>query len=556
MLRTYIHTIILFLVNMQTNIQMSNEIIANKLLELEQIHNISIIFSVDAGSRSYGCNTESSDYDIRFVYFYNDKKQYLKVSKYNDTIIGFSDDHMLDWTGWDIRKAVGHLKESNPGMLEWLSSPIVYVDKNNFKANCLKISNDMHSHLSLMYHYFNMAKNNWKTWIENKPEIICKKYFYVIRPLANLVHIMDKFLNFPNDSLELIVNFDSLIDVIKHTTTEEIHVELKQLIEKKRHLTEKEMCSPNLIVNAWILDTFYKFENLVKKDKSGESDIDFKVQSIIKTHKKLTNESKKIKDIVASCGYTARINYLSAIGLALQLLWFDANPDKDTRDLPIKIHTLIKTLELPHDVSTQIKNIIDNLEQELTEQKDTNISKEDFQKYFIEQGLRCIYKDNTTPTEYENDLPIEEIINKLGFSENVAQLILNSKRNDSIEFGMRNFFELLWLLGNVEDVQSARPKDIINTGDPTNTIPSKLLTKAKQTIAELRPKHIVGRNEILDNWFKTIVESFDAKVKIVQTKLETIKEENVKKRLHHSTKDVKPERFDELIFESIGLMII
>ena len=36
----------------------------------------------------------------------------------------------IDINGWDIRKALKLLWRSNPGIVEWLQSPIVYVDKD------------------------------------------------------------------------------------------------------------------------------------------------------------------------------------------------------------------------------------------------------------------------------------------------------------------------------------------------------------------------------------------------------------------------------------------
>lgn len=525
-----------------------------KLQELEVQYNINIIYAVDAGSRSYGCNTETSDYDIRFVYVYNDKSTYLKLSKVVEDISLFEKNDILDFAGFDVRKAMQLLKESNPSILEWLNSPIIYINKNNFKENCLNVAKDMHSHLSLMYHYYHMAKNNWKTWIENKTEIICKKYFYVIRPLSCVVYIMDKLLTSPTEPLDLIVNFDDLINSINHLLVDDVRLELQALIEKKRNLNKKELCDPIIIINNWIESVFLQFEQLVKSDKSGESDVNCAVQSLIKTHRKLTNEAKKIIDITKSCGYTARSNYLSAISLTLQLLWFDANPDKDSRDLPNQIHILLNTLSLLPNVVHEIRQIIDNLQVgENIEQRKTTMTKKDFSDYFIEPGLRCIYKNNTKPNDYDPNASITEIVAKLGFSDKIQNLILSPKRIDSVEYGLVNFFKLLWLLGNVEDVQNTIPFDIVNTGDFTNTIPNNLLTSTKLTIAELRPKYVVGSNAILNNWFTEVITNFDMKVKNIQQKLATLKEENAKKRFHNSIKHVDPQRFDNLVLMTMNM---
>ncbi len=162
---------------------------------LETENNITIVFAVDSGSRARGFNNNDSDNDIRFVYVQNDFFQYVTCLKKPDTVCGFSDDKKLDWQGWDIKKALTHLKESNPSVIEWLYSPLMYIDKYDFKKNCLDIVRDMHTHMSLVYHYYNMAKTNWNDWITGKKsDIICKKYFYVIRPVATLQYISSKHI--------------------------------------------------------------------------------------------------------------------------------------------------------------------------------------------------------------------------------------------------------------------------------------------------------------------------------------------------------------------------
>lgn len=505
--------------------------------KLEKLHDITVIFAVDAGSRSYGCSTESSDHDIRFVFVHNDLKKYITVTKLTESIV--SNDHFIDLAGWNITKTIVHLKESNPSIIEWLSSPIVYINKRNFRQGCLDISKDMHSHLSLMYHYFHMAQNNWKTWIEGKTEVICKKYFYVIRPLSALMYIMDKYNNKPDEPLDLKINFDDLIDSVEHLISEELRNTLKFLVEKKRHLTEKELCPPITIVNEWITNVFDQFESLTKKDKNTESDVDFKIQSTIKIHRSLVNEAKKVKCITSSCGFTARSNYLTAIGLTLQLLWLNSNPLMDTKSMPGQIHQLLKTLTIDELVMNEIKNTIDDLKQE-EKTVDTNIDLSDVYSTFVKPGLQLISKDMNT-----NVLDL--------FDEKSRQLIENPKRNDYAGFVLTNFIELLWLLANHDETQSSIPKEIINIGDKTNTIPRAILERVKLTISELKPKYIVEKNDILDKWFEDVINLFTDKVKQTQEHIMKIREMNAQKRLSNSIKNIDPIKFDDLLHQTLQI---
>ncbi len=43
--------------------------------------------------------------------------------------------HDLDLSGWDVRKALTLFAKSNPPLLEWLGSPIVYRVEPDFVAD-------------------------------------------------------------------------------------------------------------------------------------------------------------------------------------------------------------------------------------------------------------------------------------------------------------------------------------------------------------------------------------------------------------------------------------
>ena len=77
------------------------EIIINKLNEIEQKENIDIILAVEAGSRAWGFASKDSDYDVRFIYI-RKLEEYLKLEKTKD-IIEWQLDDVLDINGWDIK---------------------------------------------------------------------------------------------------------------------------------------------------------------------------------------------------------------------------------------------------------------------------------------------------------------------------------------------------------------------------------------------------------------------------------------------------------------------
>ena len=113
---------------------MKKEII--KLLEqLETEHNIKILFAVENGSRAWGMESKDSDYDVRFV-FYRTLPEYITLTPKPEVINAAYDKDLnpspvqgslMDMSGFDIFKYLKLLKSSNPTVLEWLNSPIVYL---------------------------------------------------------------------------------------------------------------------------------------------------------------------------------------------------------------------------------------------------------------------------------------------------------------------------------------------------------------------------------------------------------------------------------------------
>ena len=100
------------------------EEIGSVLCDLERDHGVKILLAVESGSRAWGFPSPDSDYDVRFVYVHA-MDWYLSIEPGRD-VIELPIDKTLDVSGWDLRKALHLLTKSNPALLEWLESPIIY----------------------------------------------------------------------------------------------------------------------------------------------------------------------------------------------------------------------------------------------------------------------------------------------------------------------------------------------------------------------------------------------------------------------------------------------
>ena len=74
--------------------------IKKKLEEIEQEENVTVLFAVESGSRTWGFASADSDYDVRFVYKRNDIADYLKLEGIRD-VIEWELNDFYDISGWD-----------------------------------------------------------------------------------------------------------------------------------------------------------------------------------------------------------------------------------------------------------------------------------------------------------------------------------------------------------------------------------------------------------------------------------------------------------------------
>jgi len=150
------------------------------LRAIEAEHQVTVLFACESGSRGWGFASPDSDYDVRFIYV-NRLPWYLTVAPGRDVIeLPISGD--LDINGWDLRKALGLMRESNPTLLEWLRSPIVYREDAEVMARFRALAVQVFSNVKGWHHYASMAKKNFREHMQ-ADEVRYKKYLYVLRPL-------------------------------------------------------------------------------------------------------------------------------------------------------------------------------------------------------------------------------------------------------------------------------------------------------------------------------------------------------------------------------------
>lgn len=235
------------------------EIIMEKLKEIEKKENVRIILAVESGSRGWGFPSKDSDYDVRFIYI-RDLKDYLKLNAFDD-VLEYPINEKLDINGWDINKALSLFHKSNPTIMEWLNSKIIYIDSEEAQG-LREIMNNYFSIKRGMCHYISMAKTNYKEYLR-RDVVPLKKYFYVLRPILAAKWIYEKRTPPPMEFKELVNGelIDDLKEIVKHLLDLKMnHSEIKEIerIDELNSFFENEM----VVINEQI-------DSLPKEDELG-----------------------------------------------------------------------------------------------------------------------------------------------------------------------------------------------------------------------------------------------------------------------------------------------
>lgn len=247
---------------MEINVEQT---IKQKLKEIEDKYEVTILFAVESGSRAWGFSSSDSDWDVRFVYCHR-PSWYFTVFPGRDVIEEMDKELNLDFSGWELNKALGLLYKGNPPLLEWLQSPQTYVTHPEAYPELQNLAKAFYSPKTAIYHYLHMAKGNYKSYIEDRHEVLTKKYLYIVRPLLACKWV-ETYGTFP--PMEIDTTLGTLLTTRELTT----HAKIAKLLEKKRDGRELGLDSPDLSLNIWIEENLLKYTEYAKSLESQDKDV-------------------------------------------------------------------------------------------------------------------------------------------------------------------------------------------------------------------------------------------------------------------------------------------
>ena len=244
--------------------------IREKLQEIERDKKVKILYAVESGSRAWGFASPDSDYDIRFIYKH-EPDYYLSLWEKPD-IIEFMTPDDLDGSGWDIAKALKLLAKSNAPLIEWLFSPMVYYQDDDFIQQLQTLAIDCFSPIATLHHYLGTTKNFMD--VCEQEEVKLKSYFYALRTALAGRWIIENNSFPPVDFMELLP-----------IAPQAIQTKVIELMTIKANQDEKYLHLKEVLITDYLRETvIFNQENAgtLKSGKKMSEELDGVFKEIIK----------------------------------------------------------------------------------------------------------------------------------------------------------------------------------------------------------------------------------------------------------------------------------
>jgi len=247
--------------------------VQQKLVAAGEQHQIKVLYAVESGSRGWGFASEDSDFDVRFIYVH-EPEWYLGVApeERRDVLeLGIENTPVgdLDINGWELRKTLKLFRLSNPPLLEWLSSPLVYHEAGLLAARLRMLAPSATSPIRMWHHYRSLMKKSQARYWDKQPSI--KAWFYMLRPLLAMLWI-ELGKGVPP------MRFDLLMDGV--IVDPALRGELESLVAAKRLGCEQDGFAPPPLAAVFVSQELNRLENeppeLVTEQEKADLDALFK----------------------------------------------------------------------------------------------------------------------------------------------------------------------------------------------------------------------------------------------------------------------------------------
>lgn len=206
-----------------------NNLIQHFLADIEKTYAVKILLAVESGSRAWNMASHDSDFDVRFIYAHSRDWYLESCVKKRDNNMRFAPRATpfgdIDAEGWDLTKAFELMGKSNPSILEWAASPVIYRENDKFAQLIRQCAPEAFTAISVFYHYQQMARKSWKEYnLTHKLKNIC----YAARGALNSLIVLHEDVLPP-------INIQEALNVARpYLPDPEFGDELCKIIDRKR----------------------------------------------------------------------------------------------------------------------------------------------------------------------------------------------------------------------------------------------------------------------------------------------------------------------------------
>lgn len=231
--------------------------VGEELRRIEQAYDVRVLYACESGSRAWGFASQDSDYDARFLYVHA-RDWYLSIEDRRD-VIEEPIREGLDLSGWELRKALRLLRKSNPPLLEWLKSPVVYAWDEEFVSEFKHLAEAYYSPARCFQHYLHMALGNARDYLKHDL-VWMKKYLYVLRPLLACRWI-------ERDLGQVPMLFDDLVEAVAEEAS--LRSAIADLLARKKAGDELDRGPKDLVLSRFIDEELARLEKIQLMNESA-----------------------------------------------------------------------------------------------------------------------------------------------------------------------------------------------------------------------------------------------------------------------------------------------
>jgi predicted nucleotidyltransferase len=223
-----------------------------ELQRIEREQGVRVLFAAESGSRAWGFASRDSDHDVRFIYLPTGAGDCAAPGRREVIEVAAGG---LDLVGWSLRKALRQLRESDPTLLEWIRSPVVFRADAAFALLFGLLASELSSGARSFGHSLNLARINHRA-LQGSP-VRLKDYLAMLRPLLACRWIERGLGPVP-------MKFQTLVDDLVEEANLRFHIAV--LVARKRAGEELDEAQRIPILDAFLATELARLEKIAPAD--------------------------------------------------------------------------------------------------------------------------------------------------------------------------------------------------------------------------------------------------------------------------------------------------